>query len=76
MNKKLNVEPNKMPTTNPKAPSLHEEPIQGLSSEKEVCKVCGNTFKTHTQLDRHMENEHGNPEKTHIQNHILCMISI
>ncbi len=53
----------------PKAPSLHEEPIEGLSSEKEKCEICGKTFKTHTQLDRHMEHEHGNPEKTHTGPH-------
>jgi hypothetical protein len=53
----------------PKAPPLHDEPIEGLSSEKEKCEICGKTFKTHTQLDRHMEHEHGNPEKTHTGPH-------
>jgi hypothetical protein len=71
MSNKISGKPNKMSVALPKAPTLHEEPIQGLSSEKEVCKICGKTFKTHTQLDRHMENEHGNPEKTHTKPHTM-----
>jgi hypothetical protein len=71
MNKPLNSKQNNLRSTLPKVPPLHEEPIQGLSSEKEVCEICGKTFKTHTQLDRHMEHEHGNPEKTHTKPHAV-----
>jgi len=53
----------------PKAPPLHEEPIEGLGVRKEVCGICGKTFKTHSELDRHMEHAHGNPEKTHTRPH-------
>jgi hypothetical protein len=53
----------------PKAPPLHEEPIRGIEAGKFVCEICGKTFKTHSQLDRHMEHMHGTPEKTHIQAH-------
>ena len=53
----------------PNAPSLHEEPIRGIYANKEVCKICGKTFKTHSQLDRHMEQMHGHPEETHISPH-------
>ena len=55
----------------PKAPSLHEEPIEGYESMKEVCEICGKKFKTHSELDRHMENIHGNPEKTHTGPHAV-----
>jgi hypothetical protein len=53
----------------PKAPPLHEEPIRGIQSGEIVCEICGKTFKTHTQRDRHMEQMHGSPEKTHTQAH-------
>ena len=53
----------------PKAPPLHEEPIRSLEAGKVVCQICGKTFKTHTQLDRHMEQMHGTPEKTHTKAH-------
>jgi hypothetical protein len=59
----------KIHSTLPKAPPLHDEPIEGLSSEKEICEICGKAFKTHTQLDRHKEHEHGSPEKTHTGPH-------
>ena len=50
MSKKISGKPNKMPTALPKAPILHEEPIQGLSSEKEVCKICGKTVRNYFHL--------------------------
>ena len=53
----------------PKGPPLHEEPVGGLILSKEVCKICGKSFKTHSELDRHMENVHGAPEKTHTKPH-------
>jgi hypothetical protein len=53
----------------PKVPPLHEVPIEGLSSAKEICKICGKAFKTHSELDRHVENVHGTPEKTHTGPH-------
>ena len=53
----------------PKGPPLHEEPVGGLVLSKEVCKICGKSFKTHSELDRHMENVHGTPEKTHTKPH-------
>jgi C2H2-type zinc finger len=62
-------EQNKSRSILPQAPPLHEEPIKGIESGNEVCKICGKTFKTHTQLDRHMEQMHGHPEKTHTSPH-------
>ncbi len=50
----------------PKAPPLHEETIRGIEPGKLACLICGKTFKTKSQLDRHIEHAHGNPEKTHI----------
>ncbi len=69
MNKSFGVKQTKIRYNLPKAPPLHEEPIEGLSSEKEICKICGKAFKTHSELDRHMENVHGAPEKTHTGPH-------
>lgn len=68
MNEKSNKQMKTQPV-HPKVPPIHEEPIEGLSSEKEICEICGKAFKTHTQLDRHKENDHGNPEKTHTGPH-------
>ena len=53
----------------PKVPPLHEEPVGGLEAGKELCHICGKTFKTHSQLDKHMEQIHVAPEKTHIGPH-------
>ena len=53
----------------PKAPPLHEEPLRGIEPGKLVCQICGKVFKTHAQIDRHMEHMHGNPEKTHTAPH-------
>jgi hypothetical protein len=53
----------------PKGPPLHEEPVAGLVLGKEICRICGKTFKNHSELDRHVENVHGAPEKTHIGPH-------
>jgi hypothetical protein len=53
----------------PKGLSLHEEPAGGLVMGKEICKICGKSFKTHSELDRHIENVHGAPEKTHTKPH-------
>lgn len=53
----------------PKTPPLHEEPIGGSEVGREVCKICGKSFKTHAELDRHMEQMHGAPEKTHTKPH-------
>ena len=53
----------------PEVPPIHDESISGLEVGKEVgrevCQICGKAFKTHSELDRHMENIHGSPEKTH-----------
>jgi len=68
MNKLFSIKHTKIPSL-PKTPPLHEEPIQGRGSEKEICKICGKSFKTHSELDRHVENAHGAPEKTHTGPH-------
>jgi len=68
----MNEQSNKQMKTRsvlPEVSPLREEPIEGLSSEKEICEICGKAFKTHTQLDRHKEHEHGTPEKTHTGPH-------
>ncbi len=64
----------KVKTSNlPEASSLHEESISGLEVGKEVgkevCQICGKAFRTHSELDRHVENVHGAPEKTHTRPH-------
>lgn len=51
----------------PKAAPLHEEPIRGIEPGKIVCQICGKIFKPHSQLEKHMEHMHGNPEKTHVE---------
>jgi len=53
----------------PKAPPVPEEPTGKITAGPLVCEICGKTFKTHSQLDRHMEQAHGNPEKTHTGPH-------
>jgi hypothetical protein len=53
----------------PKAPPVPEEPTDTLPRGELVCEICGKVFKTHSQLDRHLENMHGTPEKTHTAPH-------
>jgi hypothetical protein len=68
----MNEQSNKKDKTRsvlPKGPPLHEEPVGGQLLGKEVCKICGKSFKTHSELDRHVENVHGEPEKTHTGPH-------
>jgi len=55
--------------TLPKAPPVPEEPTDRLVPGPLVCEICGKTFHAHSQLDRHMEQAHGNPEKTHVKPH-------
>ena len=50
-------------------PPKHEEPIRTAEPSKLECHICGKVFKAHAELDRHMENTHGNPEKTHTKPH-------
>ena len=45
------------------------EHAMDVLKEKEICEICGKAFKTHAQIDRHMEHMHGNPEKTHTAPH-------
>ena len=56
-----------------KMPPEHDESMSGGEVGKEVgrdvCQICGKAFKTHSELDRHMENVHGSPERTHTQPH-------
>ena len=61
---------NKTKPVLPKTPPVHEEPLGGRQSGNEVCEICGKRFKTHAELDRHLENAHGNPEKTHTKPHL------
>jgi len=68
MNEQSNKKGNTRPVL-PKGPPMHEEPVSGLTLGKEVCKICGKSFKTHSELDRHVENVHGTPEKTHTGPH-------
>jgi hypothetical protein len=53
----------------PKAPPLPEEPLRGIEPGKLYCKICRKKFTSKSQLDRHMENMHGTPEKTHVGPH-------
>jgi len=50
-------------------PPTHEEPVRTVEPSRLACEICGKAFKTHTELDRHIENAHGNPEKTHTGTH-------
>jgi hypothetical protein len=49
--------------TLPKAPPVPEEPLDKMAPSPLVCDICGKTFKTHTQLDRHKTTEHEVPEE-------------
>ncbi|MCW4004384.1 MAG: C2H2-type zinc finger protein [Candidatus Bathyarchaeota archaeon] len=51
-------------------PSSSQEPLRGVEAGKIVCPICGKTFKTHSQFDRHYESMHGTPEKTHTKPHV------
>jgi hypothetical protein len=53
----------------PKAPPVPEEPLDKMPRGELVCEICGKAFKTHSQLDRHREQMHGSPEKTHTGRH-------
>jgi len=53
----------------PREPPTHEEPIRTTQPSRLECEICGKAFKTHSELDRHLENIHGNPEKTHTGPH-------
>jgi len=53
----------------PKAPPVPEEPLDQMAPSLLVCRMCGKTFKTHIELDRHTEQMHGQPEKTHTKPH-------
>jgi hypothetical protein len=49
--------------TFPKASPVPEEPLDKMPPSQLVCDICGKTFKTHTQLDRHKTTEHEVPEE-------------
>jgi hypothetical protein len=53
----------------PEAPPVPEEPTEQIPRGNLVCQICSKVFKTHSQLDRHFEHEHGTPEKTHLEKH-------
>jgi hypothetical protein len=53
----------------PKAPPVPEEPLDRMPKSGLACEICGRTFKTHSELDRHLEHMHGTPEKTHLKPH-------
>jgi hypothetical protein len=53
----------------PHSPPVPEEPLEINPKSKLACAICGKTFRTHSELDRHMEHMHGNPEKTHLSPH-------
>ena len=53
----------------PKSPPVPQEPTEQMPPSPLVCEICGKVFKTHTELDRHKEHIHGDPEKTHTKPH-------
>ena len=53
----------------PKSHPIPEEPLDKLPKSLFACEICGKTFRTHSELDRHKEHLHGNPEKTHLSRH-------
>ena len=65
----LNLNKSKLNLIVPESHPMHEEPVSTVEPSRLACEICGKAFKTHTELDRHMENAHGNPEKTHTGTH-------
>ena len=67
------VEPKQKKTLSPQQrapePPMNEEPMRTVEPSRLECKICGKAFKTHTELDRHLENIHGTPEKNHTGPH-------
>jgi len=53
----------------PNAPPVPEEPLEQMPKSRLACEICGKTFQTHSELDRHKEQMHGSPEKTYVGRH-------
>ena len=53
----------------PQAPPVPQEPTDKMPHSSLACGICARVFKTHSELDRHMEHAHGAPEKTHTKPH-------
>ncbi len=41
------------------AQPVPEEPRENMPPSRLLCQICGKAFKTHTQVDRHMQTDHG-----------------
>jgi Zinc finger, C2H2 type. len=54
-----------LPKAPPKAPPVPEEPLENMPAGPLVCDICGKTFKSHSQLDRHKMSEHEKSEEAH-----------
>ena len=61
--------PSKLRSHEAETSPMHEEPVRTVEPSRLACEICGRAFKTHTELDRHMENMHGSPERTHTGPH-------
>jgi hypothetical protein len=40
------------------APSSQETPVKGVELGQVPCPVCGKTFKTHSEMERHNDTTH------------------
>jgi hypothetical protein len=39
-------------------PSSQETPIRGVNPDQVPCPVCGKTFKTRSEMERHRDTKH------------------
>jgi len=39
-------------------PSSQETPIRGVNPDQVPCPVCGKTFKTNSEMERHRDDRH------------------
>jgi hypothetical protein len=42
----------------PRGPSSLDEPIAGIAPSKVACPICGRTFNTKSEMERHKETMH------------------
>ena len=40
------------------APSSQETPVRGVEPGQVPCPVCGKTYKTHSEMERHRDTAH------------------
>ena len=45
-----------------KARPVPEEPLENTPQNPLRCQICGKVFSNHSQVDRHMQTQHGTVE--------------